>query len=108
MKKSIIAFAAFLGLGLAGMGALGGVIYLAAAPLLIFIFPPINTWHGDWVWPSTIIAGMAWSFSFLVAGFAHKKLRARNTPIALCRTAYAAILWIAAVLTWAVILTGRF
>jgi len=108
MKKSIIAFAVFLGLGLAGMGALGGVIYLAAAPLLMLFFPPMTGWHGDWVWPSTIIAGMAWSFSFLIAGLAHKTLRARNAAPALCRAIYAGTLWAAAALTWGVILTGRF
>lgn len=108
MKKSIIAFVVFCGLGLAGMGALGGVIYFPVAPVLMQFFPPFGDWTGDWVWPATIIAGMVWSFSFLAAGFATKILAARGTRLLLRRATYVAILWLGALLVWAVILTGQF
>lgn len=108
MKKSIIAFIVFLGLGLAAMGATGLAVYYPAAPVLMFFFPPPSEWHGDWLWPSTIIAGMAWSFSFLAAGVLHKMLTLRNARIPTKRIAYIAVLWLGALLIWGVILAGQF
>lgn len=104
MKKSIIAFAAVLALGLLSMGALGFLLYYPAAPVLLLFFPPASAWHGDWVWPAAIGAGMGWSFSFLAAGFVNKKLAGTGLPLPARRCAYLAILWLGALLIWGVIL----
>lgn len=104
MKRSIIACAAALALGLLSMGAIGFLLYYPAAPVLLLFFPPPDAWHGDWVWPAAIGAGMGWSFSFLAAGFLNKKLSVLALPLAVRRAVYLGVLWLGAVIIWGAIL----
>jgi hypothetical protein len=108
MKKSIITCLVMLGLSFAGMGALGFLVYFPVAPVLNLWFPPHGTWHGDWLWPTTIITGMMWSFSFLGAGFINVLLeKSGKTKQWQRRTIYTIILWLWALAVWGIALSGR-
>ena len=108
IRRSVIAFLVALALGLLSMGALGAALYYAAWPVLAPAFGDLNDWRGDRVWPATILAGMAWSASFLAAGLAGLKLERRGVGSVPRRIAYGAILWLGAVVAWwaALALTG--
>lgn len=98
-KFSIIAFIVTIPLGLFSMGILGGLLYYTVA-FLFSSMPHINDWHGDWVWPTFILAGMLWSLGFLLAGYAwHRCLRFTNSRWALVAV-YLAVLWLSAALMW--------
>ena len=108
MKKSIITCIVMLGLSFISMGALGFLIYFSAAPVLNLWFPPEAEWHGDWVWPTTIVTGMMWSFGFLAAGFINRRLEnAGKTKQWQRRTIYTIILWLWALAVWGIALSGR-
>lgn len=94
-KFSIIAFAIALILGLMSLGAEGYAIYFVVE----FALPSsIDTIKGDVVWPSTILAGMAWSAGFLIAGWICMRIRTqRKLTIA---AVYLIVLWIWAYLVW--------
>ena len=94
-KFSIIAFAIALILGLMSLGLEGYSVYYAVA----FALPvSIESIHGDTLWPSTILAGMAWALGFLIAGWITVRVRVQNkfTIWAL----YVIILWAWAYLVW--------
>lgn len=50
------------------MGALGAMLYYACCPLPGPFYGTLDGWHGDWAWTATILAGMLWSLSFVIAG----------------------------------------
>lgn len=104
MRWSLVAFAATLALGLVSMGALGAALYHACYPLFAPFYGSLNDWHGDWVWPATIVAGMLWSVGFLAAGAIGLFLKRRGAAAVPRRIAYVAVLWLAAALIWAVVL----
>ena len=95
-----------LALGLLSMGALGAGLYYAVYPLLAPFFGDPNDWHGDWVWPSVIVAGMGWSFSFLVAGLLNRRLERAGWRTALRRAIYVMVLWLGAAVIWLIILSS--
>lgn len=68
LRWSILALAVALILALAGMGALGAMLYYACYPLPGPFYGTLDGWHGDWAWTATILAGMLWSLSFVIAG----------------------------------------
>lgn len=70
MKFSTICFVVALALALVSMGLLGQLLYYFVAPILRFRFPPLKSWHGDWVWPAFFYISMLWPFGFLFAGWA--------------------------------------
>jgi hypothetical protein len=104
MKRSVIAFMVALVLGLLSMGLLGALLYYAVYPVLAPFFGNPNDWHGDRVWPSVILAGMGWSFSFLGAGLLNLRLEKAGWRLTARRAVYLAILWLGAVVIWLVIL----
>ncbi len=106
IKRSVIACIAAAILGLLSMGALGGGLYYAAYPLLAPFFGNPDDWHGDWVWPTMILAGMFWSLSFPVAGYLNHRLVLRRYMPGLRRAAYACVLWLGAAICWALLLAG--
>jgi hypothetical protein len=92
-KFSVIAFVIALILGLMSLGAQGYGVYYAVE----FALPvSIDSIHGDSVWPSTILAGMAWSPGFLLAGWIC--LRINNKPV--MWMSYVVILWAWDYLVW--------
>lgn len=94
-RFSVIAFAITLIAGLMSLGAQGYGIYYAVG----FALPvSIDTLHGDTVWPSVILAGMAWSIGFLIAGWICVRIQTRN-KYALWIT-YLIILWMWDYLVW--------
>lgn len=107
VKRSIVAFVVTLVLGLLSMGALGLVLYYAVSPVLRLRFLGEDAWHGDWVWPAAISSGMIWAFGFLAAGVVNKRLAAGDTGPLARRVVYAALLWIWALVIWAVILSAN-
>jgi MFS family permease len=107
MKRSIIAFIGTLVLGLLSMGLLGALLYYAVYPVLAPYFGDPDDWHGDRVWPSLILAGMGWSFSFLAAGLLNLRLEKAGWRLRSRRAVYLAILWLGAVVIWLIILLSR-
>jgi hypothetical protein len=107
MKRSIMAFVVTLILGLFSMGALGLALYYPVYPVLAPFFGDPNDWHGDWVWPSVIGAGMAWSFSFLVAGLLNRRLEQARWQARYRKAIYVAVLWLGAALIWLIILSAN-
>jgi hypothetical protein len=94
-RFSIIAFAIALILGLMSLGAQGYGIYYAVD----FALPvSIDTLHGDTLWPSVILAGMAWSIGFLVAGWICVRIRS-NSKYTVWMI-YVVILWMWDYLVW--------
>jgi hypothetical protein len=107
-KRSVAAFVIVLLLGLLSMGVLGAALYYPVYPLLSPFFGDPNDWHGDWVWPSVIVAGMGWSSSFLLAGFLNMSLEKRGWSAQVRRVIYVAILWLGAALIWLIILLASY
>ena len=92
-KFSLIAFVVAIILGLMSMGVQGYGVYFAVE----FALPvSIESISGDSLWPSTILAGMAWAIGFLIAGFATARLKNKL----LVYFVYLLILWIWAYLVW--------
>lgn len=96
-KFSIIAFLITLGLGLLSMGALGYGLYYLVKPVLGNRIDEIS---GDASWPSMIIAGMVWSFGFLIASIVAFYLRRFSLPVAVHYTLYVIILWLWILVVW--------
>ncbi|MCM4172183.1 hypothetical protein DHD32_11875 [Arenibacter sp. TNZ] len=103
IKFSLIAFFVTAILGLLSMGALGGLLYFPVS-FLFASFPTINDWHGDWVWPTLIMVGMLWSFSFVFAAVAWYFLNKISNSKVLLIATYVAILWLWAALLWTVMI----
>jgi hypothetical protein len=96
-KFSIIAFVIALILGLMSLGAEGYGIYYAVG----FMLPvSIDTIHGDRLWPSLILAGMAWSLGFLFAGLICQGISQRTKSRILLGLTYILILWIWDFIVW--------
>jgi hypothetical protein len=94
-RFSIIAFAIALILGLMSLGAQGYGIYYAVG----FALPvSIDTLQGDTLWPSVLLAGMAWSIGFLVAGWICIRIRTANKYT--LWMIYLIILWMWDYLVW--------
>lgn len=91
-------------MGLLSMGLLGAGLYFVAYPVLGPLFGNPNDWHGDRVWPSVILAGMGWSFSFLAAGLLNLQLEKAGWRMHTCRAVYLAMLWLGALVIWLIIL----
>lgn len=107
MRRSILAFFCALILCIFSMGALGLVIFYPVYPLLAPYFGDPNDWHGDWVWPAVIVAGMGWSFSFLVAGLLNRRLEQACWRSYFRKVIYVTVLWLGAALVWLTILGLR-
>ena len=74
-KFSVIAFIIALILGLMSLGAEGFGIYYAVE----FALPvSIDAIQGDSLWPSVILAGMAWAPGFLIAGWLCSKINSKS------------------------------
>ena len=98
-KFSAIAFIVTLPLGLFSMGILGALLYYLVS-FLFSNYPTLNDWHGDWVWPTTIAAGMAWAFGFIFAGITWHYLNKITNSKTLLRIVYSIVLWFWAAIVW--------
>lgn len=96
-KFSIIAFLVTLALGLLSMGALGYALYYLVKPIL---GNRIEELSSDAIWPTTIFAGMLWSFGFLIAALALYYLKRYSMPTGLHYPVYLGILWLWILLIW--------
>ena len=105
-KFSAIAFVISAALGLLSMGLLGAILYY---PVSFFFksYPTLNDWSGDWVWPATIVVGMAWSLGFVYGGIMWKYLFKTISSILLLRIIYAIILWLWAAFLWYLMITNN-
>ncbi|MEJ0032129.1 MAG: hypothetical protein WDO15_17910 [Bacteroidota bacterium] len=91
-KFSVIAFVIALILGLMSLGAEGLGIYYAVG----FALPvSIDAIQGDAVWPSMILAGMAWAPGFLLAGWICNRIDSKSKWFI-----YLLILWSWDYLVW--------
>lgn len=108
MWRSIVAAIVVAVLGLFSMGILGAGLYYPAAPVLLLKYPSFNSWHGDWVWPTVILAGMAFSVGFLIAGRLNLFLESRQSSKAVRVLTYIAILWAWNLCVWFMLLSGQF
>ena len=103
MPRSWLAALTVAPLGLVSMGALGGLLYFAVAPLVWPVFGNLNEWRGDGVWPATVAVGMLWSLGFVLAGWLNQRWLARGWSPRRRRLAYAAVLWLGAALLWVLV-----
>lgn len=108
MKRSVIAFVVALAFGFLGMGVLGALLYWCASPILVPLYGDLQQWHGDWVWPAMLWAGMIWPFAFLAAGLLDSRLKVARLSAFVRRSAYLGVLWVSAVLAWVLVLSGPF
>lgn len=106
LKWSLLAFVLTLALGLLSMGVLGGLLYYPVSPLL-GAYGDLESWHGDWVWPTLIIVGMGWSFAFLIAGLLDHLLKSKKAHGALRAVAYLGVLWLVDAALWLGMLHGQ-
>lgn len=67
-------------------------------------FPPLEDWHGPWVWPVLIGTSIVWSFSFLFAGIIDTMLEAQGWSKGHRRLVYLAVLWAGAIGAWLIML----
>lgn len=104
MKFSVICFVVTLVLGLLTMGLMGQGLYYPVSPLLNLIYPPLSTWHGDWMWPAFFLVGALWSFGFLISGWINVLLRKRGWPTIALAGIYISVLLMWDLLIWLVIL----
>ncbi len=105
-KFSIIAFLITLVLGFVSIGLLGMALYYCVA-FLFTSYAPLNDWRGDWVWPAIIIAGMIWSFSFILAGIIWHYLSKFISSKIILRIIYLSILWLSAALIWSILISNN-
>ena len=103
MPRSWLAALAVVLLGVVSMGALGGLLYFAVAPVVWPVFGNLNDWRGDGVWPATVAVGMLWSLGFVLAGWLNQRWLARGWSPRRRRLAYAAVLWLGAALLWVLV-----
>ena len=90
------------------MGALGFALFYPVYPLLVPFFGTPDEWPtGDWLWPSVIVAGMAWSLSFLAAGLLNRRLERAGWQASYRKAAYVVVLWLGAALIWCIILLAN-
>lgn len=98
-KFSSLAFIITLAASFLSMGIFGALLYYPVS-FLFSAFPNINDWRGDWVWPATIVVGMAWSFGFIFGGVAWHFLSKSISSVVFLRMIYGIILWAWAALLW--------
>lgn len=101
MPYSLAGFLLGFALSILGMGLLGLVLYYPVAPVLGLRFGSLDEMPtGDWFWPTLIVAGMLWSFGFLVAGQIHRwQVRAGGSRLMRVLT-YLLVLWLWDALAW--------
>lgn len=104
MKFSIICFSITFILGLVSMGLFGQGLYYLVSPILNLKFPPMSSWHGDWVWPVSFMSGMFWSFGFLIGGWIYSLLKKFGWPRIALYCIYIFILFIWDLFVWFMIL----
>ncbi len=104
MKFSIKCFAVTFVFGLLSMGLLGQVLYYIVSPVLNFIFPPMSSWTGDWVWPALIYASVLWPFGFFISGWSQVLLIKFGWPKIVLHSIYVSILLIWDLFLWALML----
>ena len=89
------------------MGLLGYGLYYIVSPILNLKFPPMETWHGDWVWPVLFYVSILWPFSFLMAGWAHLSLIKFGWSKIVMYTIYICILLIWDLFLWFLMLNWQ-
>ncbi len=107
IKYSALAALAAGALGLLGMGVMGFGLYYAVAFALPPDYPDLDTAHGDWIWPALIVVGMAWSVAFLAAGGLNRYLASKGLQVWWRRIIYTGVLWLWALVLWAVTLSAN-
>ncbi len=105
-KFSIVAFVISGILGLFSMGLLGAALYFPVS-FLFSSYPSFNEWHGDWVWPATIMVGILWSLGFVFAGTSWHYLRKLISSLIGLQIIYVLILWFWAAILWYFILISN-
>lgn len=108
IKGSIFGFLAAIGLAFLTLGYSSLVLYAVASPVLGLIYPPMADWHGPWVWPVLVGVTILWAPGFLMAGILDHRLAASGWSSRRRSWIYLAVLWLAAVLSWLVILGANF
>ncbi|RYE33913.1 MAG: hypothetical protein EOP23_06905 [Hyphomicrobiales bacterium] len=108
MRGSLIAFAVAIAAAFLTLGYSSLILYAVASPLLTLRYPPMEQWHGPWVWPVLVGVTVAWAPSFMVAGALGLLLKRRGITPGWRRLCYLAVLWVGAILAWFVILGVNF
>lgn len=96
----LAALGSFLSLGMLGL-----VLYYVVSPALNLAFPPLDAWDQTVVWPVIIAAPLVWSPVFVPAGILNRHLSRSGWTRPRRIVVYAAIIWLAAVASWWLILS---
>ncbi len=107
IKYSALATLAAAALGLLGMGVMGLGLYYATSFAMPSTYPNLNTAKGDWIWPALIVIGILWSIAFLAAGGLNRYLASKGLQVGWRRIIYAEVLWLWALVLWAVTLSAN-
>lgn len=91
--------------GFVSLGTLGLVLYGAASPVLLRLFPPLDAWDQTLVWPLLIAVPIVWSPVFVVAGLLNRRWRLAGWRRAMRIAAYVVLVWSAAVASWSALLS---
>lgn len=101
---SILATVMVASSGFMTMGMLGLLQYYMVSPALNWGFPPLEAWDQSVVWPVLIVAPMVWSPAFLLAGLLNRRLKLGGWGRWPRVLAYLAVLWVAALAAWWLVL----
>lgn len=105
MRWSVGGFVLMPVLTILSFGYVSLALYYPVSPVLDRVFPPLAAWHGPWVWPVLLMVGMAFAPAFLIAGAVDVPLARAGHRNAVRHAAYLPILWLGALLAWALVLS---
>ncbi len=89
------------------LGTLGLLLYHLVSPALSLWFPPLGAWDQSLVWPVIVAVPLLWAPAFILAGIANRQVKQRGWTRAGRIPLYLAIVWLAALAVWAVVLAAN-
>ena len=98
-RFSIVAGVGLFALGFLSMGLTGAVLYYTVF-MVLGSFPPMDDWHGDWVWPAMILVSILFPLGFIFGGLAWHYLKAKISSKIVLRIIYILILWLWTAFLW--------
>ena len=104
VKVSLIISGGLLVLNFIGMGIVGAVFAMVVSPITNLYLPHFNDMHGDWVWPTMIMAGFFSALLFIPAGMLNSYLIKKAINKFLRMVIYSLAIYIPNLLLWSAIL----
>ncbi|RHX88742.1 hypothetical protein [Leptospira stimsonii] len=99
-KFSVVLSVIFSFLGFFSLGAMGFGLYYLVFPISESVFPHPNSFHGDWVWPTTILVSILWPLGFIFGAILFDFFKKRGWSTVILYFLYIPILWLWAATLW--------